>query len=139
MPSRVSTTKRITAAESMADLDLLLDMLGEVVDVLDAHAARIDQFDEAFVELHEVRDAVAGHAGRRVDNGQALAGEPIEKAQQYEPNQVRCTTKNKTHTHTTLPIADLTATSLLFVKPFIILSIPKTSPGCRKAKTIHYS
>ena len=61
-------------------LDLLLDFLGQIVDVLDAHAARIDQFDEPLAELGEVRDAIAGHAGRRIDDGQPLAGEPVEKA-----------------------------------------------------------
>ena len=61
-------------------LDLLLDVLGQVVDVLDAHAAGIDQLDEALAELSKERDAIAGHAGRRIDDGQPLAGEPVEKA-----------------------------------------------------------
>ncbi len=61
-------------------LDLFLDVLGQIVDVVDAHAARIDQLDEALAELGKVRDAIAGHAGGRIDDGQPLAGQPIEKA-----------------------------------------------------------
>ncbi len=64
----------------MAGLDLLLDLLGQIVDVLDADPAGIDQFDEALAELNEVGDAIAGHAGGRIDDGQPLAGEPVEKA-----------------------------------------------------------
>ena len=60
-------------------LDLLLDVFGQIVDVLNAHAAGIDQLDKAFAELREVRNTIAGHAGRRIDNGQPLAGEPVEK------------------------------------------------------------
>ncbi len=60
-------------------LNLFFDVLGQVVDVLDAHAAGIDQFDESFAELRKVRDAIAGHAGLRIDDGQPLAGKPVEK------------------------------------------------------------
>ena len=34
-------------------LDLLLDLLGQIVDVLDAHPAGIDQFDKPLAELGE--------------------------------------------------------------------------------------
>ncbi len=61
-------------------VDLLLDLLGEVVDVLDAHSAGIDQFDEPLAELDEVRLAVACHPGGGVDDGQTLPREPVEEA-----------------------------------------------------------
>ena len=53
---------------------------GEVVHVGDAHAAGVDQLEEAVVVAHQVREAVAGDAGLVVDDGDADAGEPIEHA-----------------------------------------------------------
>ena len=61
-------------------LDLALDLLGKVVGVLDAHAAGVDQFGEAAADVDQVRNAVAGDAGRRIDNGKSLPGEPVEDA-----------------------------------------------------------
>ena len=55
-------------------VDLLFDCGGEVVHVVDAHAAGVDQLEEAVADLDEVVDAVAGDAGRRIDDGDALAG-----------------------------------------------------------------
>jgi len=45
MPARVSTTNRITSAESMPASIWLFDFLGEVVDVLDANAAGVDELE----------------------------------------------------------------------------------------------
>ena len=79
-PSRVSTTKRITSAESIATLDLLLDLLGEVVDILDAHAAGIDHFHEAIAELDRwvTRSRVTPEVGSTI--ARRFPGEPIENA-----------------------------------------------------------
>ena len=61
------------------ELDLPLDVGGEVVDVHDAHAAGVDQFEEAVAGLDDGGDAVAGDAGGRIDDGDAPAGEPVEQ------------------------------------------------------------
>ena len=53
---------------------------GEIVHVGDAHAARVDQLEEAVVVAHQVRDAIARDAGLVVDDGDPHAGEPIQHA-----------------------------------------------------------
>ena len=53
--------------------------VGEVVHVLDAHAAGVDQLEEAVADLDERGDAVARDAGRRIDDGDAPAGQPVEQ------------------------------------------------------------
>ena len=60
--------------------DLLLDVGREIVRVFDAHAAGVDQLEVAVVQAHQVRHAVARHAGRVIDNREPLADEPIEEA-----------------------------------------------------------
>ena len=64
----------------MAVCDLLLDVLGEVVDVLDAHAAGIDDLEVSLVLVQQIRQAIARHAGRGIDDRQPLSGKPIEQA-----------------------------------------------------------
>ena len=61
-------------------LNLVLDLIGQVVDVFDAHAAGIDQFGETAVEIDQMGDAVARDPGRGIDDGKPLAREPIEDA-----------------------------------------------------------
>ena len=80
MPSRVSTTNRITDGRIDRQVDLVLDVPREVVHVGDAHAAGVDQLEEAVVVAHQVRDAVARDARLVVDDGNAHAGEPVKHA-----------------------------------------------------------
>ena len=54
--------------------------LRQVVAVLDADAAGIDQLEEPAVVLHQVRDAVARHAGLVIDDRNPPPGQPIEQA-----------------------------------------------------------
>jgi hypothetical protein len=61
-------------------LDLLLDGFGQVVDVLDAHAAGVDQLHEALAELDELGQAVARHARRRIDDGDPASRKPVQHA-----------------------------------------------------------
>ena len=61
-------------------IDLVLDVPREVVHVGDAHAAGVDQLEEAVVVAHQVRDAVARDARLVVDDGNAHAGEPVQHA-----------------------------------------------------------
>ena len=60
-------------------LDLAFDVLGEVVHVGVAHAAGVHQFDEAVADLQQRGHAVARHAGGRLDDGDAPAGQPVEQ------------------------------------------------------------
>ncbi len=60
--------------------DLVLDVLGEVVHVGEAHAAGVDQLEEPVVVAHQVGEPIAGDAGLVVDDGDADAREPIEHA-----------------------------------------------------------
>src|SRR6185436_8911441 len=55
-------------------------MLREIVHIGDAHAAGVDQLEEALIVAHQVGDAVARDARLVVDNGDPHAGEPIEQA-----------------------------------------------------------
>jgi len=50
------------------------------IHVGDAHAAGIDQLEEAIVVTHEVREAIAGDAWLVVDDGDPDAGEPVQHA-----------------------------------------------------------
>ncbi len=59
--------------------NLVLDMIGEFVDVFDAHSAGVDEFDEAFADFEGVDHTVAGDAGGGVDNGDAFADQPVEE------------------------------------------------------------
>ena len=61
-------------------VDLLFDVPREIVHVGDAHAAGVDQLEEAVVVAHEVRDAIARDARLVVDDGDPHAGEPIQHA-----------------------------------------------------------
>ena len=61
------------------DADLVLDLLGEVVDVLDPQPARVDQLEIPIVFVEQILDAVARHAGRRIDDGDQSAGQPVEE------------------------------------------------------------
>ena len=61
-------------------VDLVFDVPREVVHVGDAHAAGVDQLEEAVVVTHQVRDAVARDARLVVDDGNPHAGEPIQHA-----------------------------------------------------------
>ena len=62
-----------------SNLALVFDFLGEIVDVVDAHSARVDQFEKTVVGLHQVRDAIAGDAGGGLDDRNPLAGQPVEQ------------------------------------------------------------
>ncbi len=61
------------------DVDLAFDVAGQIVDVLDAHAAGVDDFEVAIADLDGCRQAIAGHAGRGIDDGDAPARQPIEE------------------------------------------------------------
>ena len=58
--------------------DLLFDLVAQVVDVVDADAACVDQLETAVPVLDHIRHPVASHPGHVVDNGQASTGEPVE-------------------------------------------------------------
>ena len=55
-------------------------MLREVVLVLDADPAGIDQFEEAIVVLHQIVDAIASHSRSVFDHCDANARQPIQEA-----------------------------------------------------------
>ncbi len=61
-------------------VDLIFDVLGEVVGIVDAHAARIDQFEVPLPVAEQIGHAVAGDARGGIDDRQSLADEPIEQA-----------------------------------------------------------
>ena len=61
------------------DADLPLDFVREIVDVLDAHAAGVDEFEEAVAHAHGRGDAVARHPGRRFDDADAPPGQHVEE------------------------------------------------------------
>src|SRR5207237_1373547 len=60
-------------------LDLPLHLVGEVVDVGEAHAAGVDQLEEPAVGLDQRGHPVARDAGGRVDDGDAPARQPVEQ------------------------------------------------------------
>ncbi len=76
---RASTTKQHQVGLAQGDLDLVFDILGQVVDVLDAHAARVDHLQIAIADVDGRRQAIARDAGRGIDDGDAPARQPIEK------------------------------------------------------------
>ena len=53
---------------------------GQIVDILDADAAGVDQFEEPAFPLDQMGHAIARDAGHVVDDGQPPAGQPIEDA-----------------------------------------------------------
>src|SRR5690606_37411533 len=57
---------------------LLLDMSGEVVGILEAHSACVDQFEKPVVVAHQVGQPVASAARPVVDNGDGAPSEPVE-------------------------------------------------------------
>ena len=59
--------------------DLVFDVVGEVVDVLDAHAAGVDHFDPAPVELDGGGYSVSRDAGSGVDDGDPPPGKGVQK------------------------------------------------------------
>ena len=61
------------------DLDLAVDVLGEIVPIHDADAAGIDQFEEPVADVHEIRDAIPCDAGHGVDDRDAFVSEPIQQ------------------------------------------------------------
>jgi len=61
------------------ETDLLLDVFAEVVAVDDAVAAGVDQFKVETVNVTDVDDAIAGHAGSRFNNALAASGERVEE------------------------------------------------------------
>src|SRR5690606_34042463 len=61
------------------DGDLVLDVVGEIIVVGEAHPAGVDQVEVAILLVHQVNDAVAGDAGGGVDHRHPPAGEPVEQ------------------------------------------------------------
>jgi hypothetical protein len=61
-------------------IDLPLDVLGQVVAVFDAHAAGINQLNVAIAQWQGNGNAVTRHARGRVDDGNPLADNAVEKA-----------------------------------------------------------
>ncbi len=59
--------------------DLPFDVFGQIVHVGDADAAGIHQFDVARIDGYKRGNAVAGHAGGRIDDGDAPARQPVEQ------------------------------------------------------------
>ncbi len=55
------------------------DLLGQIVDVLDSQPAGVDQLKIPIVFVEQILDAVARHAGRRIDDGNQSAGKPVEE------------------------------------------------------------
>ena len=68
------------ASSNDREIDLIFDVPGEVVHVVDAHAAGVDELEEAVVVTHEMGQAIARDTGLVVDDGDAHAGEPVEHA-----------------------------------------------------------
>src|SRR5262249_54859878 len=60
-------------------LDLPFDCLREVVGVLNPHASRIHQLEDAWENLHNRRNTVARDPGGRLDDGNTLSRERVEK------------------------------------------------------------
>jgi len=80
------------------DLDLLLDVLAEVVGIVHAHSAGIDQFHEATAHVCQMRDAIPGDARRGIDNRDSPTGKPVENTRLAD---VRPTDNdNLRHSHT---------------------------------------
>jgi hypothetical protein len=61
-------------------LDLRLDVFPQQRLVDHAEAAGVDQLEASVAALHGHCDAVTGDAGRRLDDRNAAAGEPVEQA-----------------------------------------------------------
>ena len=61
------------------NLDLPFDVGGEVIDVLDADAAGVDELEEAILDVDQGGDAIARDAGGGIDDGDAPAREPVEQ------------------------------------------------------------
>src|SRR5262249_5348112 len=59
--------------------DLLFDLGGEVIDVLDTHPAGVYQFEEAILNLDQGSQSVTRDSGRRVNDGNALSSQPIKQ------------------------------------------------------------
>jgi hypothetical protein len=60
--------------------DLVLDVLGELIDVLDAYAAGIDQLDVALADGARRGDPVPRDAGRRVHDRDPVPDQAVEQA-----------------------------------------------------------
>ena len=57
-----------------------VDRVGDLpFDVLDAHAAGVGQLDVAVIDLDGRGQAIARDTGRRIDNGDAPASQPVEQ------------------------------------------------------------
>src|SRR5262249_18386263 len=59
--------------------DLAFDLGSQVIDILDAHAAGIDQLEETAVGPDQRGDPVTRHAGRRINDGNPPPGQPVEQ------------------------------------------------------------
>ncbi len=60
-------------------LNLSLDIVGQVVLVLEPHPAGVYQFKVSIFVLDEIRDTIARDTRPIVDNSQSLAREPVEQ------------------------------------------------------------
>jgi hypothetical protein len=62
------------------EANLFLDVIGELVGVDDADAARVVELDVSVADRQDERDPVAGDPLEVVDDREALAGDPVQKA-----------------------------------------------------------
>ena len=62
------------------NLDLLLDMVRQIVRILDAHPAGIDQLHVPVADFHQMGHPVSGDAGGGVDDRQSPTGKPVKQA-----------------------------------------------------------
>ena len=61
-------------------VDLLLDLPGQIVDIVNSETARIHKLEVILLFLQQMGHAVSGYTGDIIHNGQPTAGKPVEDA-----------------------------------------------------------
>jgi hypothetical protein len=82
MPSCADTNKQNNLSGAQSNLNLLFDVFGEIVFVDDSHSAGVDELRRFVfgIKVKYVGNAVARYPCRRIDDGDSLSDEPVEKA-----------------------------------------------------------